>query len=94
MWKRCRSQGITVIQFRMLPCGENLPHTHPRATELLSMISGGPLQAGFVDTKGEHLQFQTLLPDHKSAPMAHEALHIDSHMQIDDLSKIIISHTF
>lgn len=36
----------------MVPCGENVPHTHPRATELLSLISGGPLQAGFVDTKG------------------------------------------
>ncbi|BBN15190.1 protein MpCupin95 [Marchantia polymorpha subsp. ruderalis] len=47
------SQGLTVVQFKMVPCGENLPHTHPRATELLSLISGGPLQAGFVDTKGQ-----------------------------------------
>ncbi|OAE32075.1 hypothetical protein AXG93_2278s1550 [Marchantia polymorpha subsp. ruderalis] len=47
------SEGLTVVQFKMVPCGENIPHTHPRATELLSLISGGPLQAGFVDTKGE-----------------------------------------
>ncbi|BBN15631.1 protein MpCupin99 [Marchantia polymorpha subsp. ruderalis] len=47
------SEGLTVVQFKMIPCGENLPHTHPRATELLSLISGGPLQAGFVDIKGE-----------------------------------------
>ncbi|BFI06517.1 protein MpCupin22 [Marchantia polymorpha subsp. ruderalis] len=47
------SEGLTVVQFKMVPCGENVPHTHPRATELLSLISGGPLQAGFVDTKGE-----------------------------------------
>ncbi|BBN00965.1 protein MpCupin23 [Marchantia polymorpha subsp. ruderalis] len=46
-------RGLTVVQFKMVPCGENVPHTHPRATELLSLISGGPLQAGFVDTKGE-----------------------------------------
>ncbi|OAE24131.1 hypothetical protein AXG93_2752s1450 [Marchantia polymorpha subsp. ruderalis] len=47
------SEGLTVVQFKMVPCGENVPHTHPRATELLSLINGGPLQAGFIDTKGE-----------------------------------------
>ncbi|EFJ38793.1 hypothetical protein SELMODRAFT_402991 [Selaginella moellendorffii] len=46
----CRSQGITYVHFNMVPCGVNLPHTHPRASELLTMISGGPLQVGFVDT--------------------------------------------
>lgn len=51
----CRSEGLTVVQFKMIPCGENLPHTHPRATELLSLISGGPLQAGFVDIKGSDI---------------------------------------
>ncbi|EFJ38796.1 hypothetical protein SELMODRAFT_402994 [Selaginella moellendorffii] len=44
------SQGITYVHFNMVPCGVNLPHTHPRASELLTMISGGPLQVGFVDT--------------------------------------------
>ncbi|BBN19652.1 protein MpCupin102 [Marchantia polymorpha subsp. ruderalis] len=47
------SQGITVVQFNMTPCGLNRPHTHPRATEILSMLSGVPLQAGFVDTAGK-----------------------------------------
>ncbi|XP_024537686.1 nectarin-1 [Selaginella moellendorffii] len=46
------SQGITYVHFNMVPCGVNLPHTHPRASELLTMISGGPLQVGFVDTAG------------------------------------------
>jgi len=45
-------EGITVVRFEMVPCGVNLPHTHPRATELLSLISGGPLQVGFIDTSG------------------------------------------
>jgi hypothetical protein len=36
----------------MVPCGSNLPHTHPRASEVLSLLSGGPLQVGFVDTTG------------------------------------------
>ncbi|KAJ7525620.1 hypothetical protein O6H91_17G059400 [Diphasiastrum complanatum] len=46
------SQGITYVQFKMVPCGINLPHTHPRAAELLTLVSGGPLQVGFVDTNG------------------------------------------
>jgi quercetin dioxygenase-like cupin family protein len=46
------SQGITVVRFELLPCGTNPPHTHPRASELLFLVSGGPLLAGFVDTSG------------------------------------------
>lgn len=47
-----RTQGLSVVRFKLVPCGTNLPHTHPRATEVLSLLSGGPLQVGFVDTKG------------------------------------------
>lgn len=46
-----RSQGITYVRFEMEPCGVNELHTHPRATEILTLVSGGPLQVGFVDTK-------------------------------------------
>ncbi|KAJ7561829.1 hypothetical protein O6H91_03G043100 [Diphasiastrum complanatum] len=46
------SQGITFVQFKLLPCGINLPHTHPRATEMVTLVSGGPMKSGFVDTAG------------------------------------------
>eukprot|EP00249_Psilotum_nudum_P032700 c48603_g1_i1 orf=1-510(-) len=46
------NEGITFVRFRMVPCGCNLPHTHPRASEILTLLSGGPLQVGFVDTNG------------------------------------------
>ncbi|MCO5550709.1 hypothetical protein L7F22_004199 [Adiantum nelumboides] len=46
-------QSLTYTQFRMKPCGVNLPHTHPRASEMLTLVTGGPLQVGFVDTEGE-----------------------------------------
>eukprot|EP00249_Psilotum_nudum_P034385 c5337_g1_i2 orf=121-804(+) len=46
------SQGITYVRFQMVPCGIDLPHTHPRASEMLTLIEGGPLQVGFVDTEG------------------------------------------
>ncbi len=41
-----------MVRFELLPCGTNPPHTHPRASELLFLVSGGPLLAGFVDTSG------------------------------------------
>lgn len=47
------TQGLTIVRFRIVPCGCQLAHSHPRASEILSLISGGPLQVGFVDTKGE-----------------------------------------
>ncbi|CAM6098994.1 unnamed protein product [Calypogeia fissa] len=47
------SEGITFVQFKMKPCGENLPHSHPRATEIVTLVSGGPLQVGVVTTEPE-----------------------------------------
>ncbi len=41
------------MRFELLPCGVNVPHTHPRASELVSLISGGPMQVGFIDTAGD-----------------------------------------
>lgn len=46
------AQGITYVRVRVVPCGCTLAHTHPRASEIMTLISGGPLQVGFVDTKG------------------------------------------
>jgi quercetin dioxygenase-like cupin family protein len=46
------SLGITYVRFELTPCGANVAHSHPRATELLTLVSGGPLQVGFVDTRG------------------------------------------
>lgn len=45
-------EGLTVVRFRLMPCGCQLAHSHPRATEVLSLIAGGPLQVGFIDTQG------------------------------------------
>lgn len=46
------TQGITYVRVHIVPCGCTLAHIHPRATEILTLISGGPLQVGFIDTKG------------------------------------------
>eukprot|EP00250_Pteridium_aquilinum_P028609 c37467_g1_i1 orf=193-885(+) len=47
------TQGITYVRVRIVPCGCTLAHSHPRATEIMTLISGGPLQVGFIDTKGD-----------------------------------------
>ncbi|MCO5556406.1 hypothetical protein L7F22_009955 [Adiantum nelumboides] len=45
------TQGITYVRVRIVACGCTLAHSHPRATEIMTLISGGPLQVGFIDTK-------------------------------------------
>ncbi|CAM6049893.1 unnamed protein product [Sphagnum compactum] len=45
-------EGISSVRFVLVPCGVNVPHTHPRATELLNVVSGGPLLVGWVNTSG------------------------------------------
>jgi len=47
-----RGEGITSVKFILVPCGVNVPHTHPRATELLNVVEGGPLLVGWVNTSG------------------------------------------
>jgi len=43
-------QGLGYSLFVLHPCGVNLPHVHPRATELLFMINGtGPMRTTFVE---------------------------------------------
>jgi oxalate decarboxylase/phosphoglucose isomerase-like protein (cupin superfamily) len=45
-------QGMAFSLFTLEKGGENLPHYHPRATEFLYLIKGGPLEVGFTDTTG------------------------------------------
>jgi quercetin dioxygenase-like cupin family protein len=42
------TQGISMTRLDFLPQGLNVPHWHPRASEVLFVVSG-PLQVGFVD---------------------------------------------
>ena len=42
-------EGVAYSLFDVEPCGINLPHVHPRATELLYVIEGNNLRTGFVE---------------------------------------------
>jgi len=45
-------QGLSYALINIEPCGINLPHVHPRATELLYVISGKDLRVAFVEENG------------------------------------------
>ena len=44
------------------PCGLNTPHTHPRATEFLFVISGTALEVGFIEENGARYVNNTVFP--------------------------------
>eukprot|EP00752_Nemacystus_decipiens_P001668 g1620.t1 len=41
--------GVSMVLFNLEPCGINLPHVHPRATEMLYVIQGEKLRVAFVE---------------------------------------------
>lgn len=50
-----QGQGIALTLFTVEEGGQNLIHYHPRATELLYVITG-TLQCGFTDTTGRYIE--------------------------------------
>ncbi|CAN0442552.1 unnamed protein product, partial [Laminaria digitata] len=45
-------QGISMALVNLGPCAINLPHVHPRATEMLYTIKGNQLRVAFVEENG------------------------------------------
>eukprot|EP00904_Undaria_pinnatifida_P006376 jgi/Undpi1/2869/HiC_scaffold_14.g06246.m1 len=45
-------QGISMALVNLGPCAINLPHVHPRATEMLYTIEGRELRVAFVEENG------------------------------------------
>ncbi|XP_071719649.1 putative germin-like protein 2-1 [Rutidosis leptorrhynchoides] len=52
--------GISMARIDFAPWGINPPHTHPRATEILTVIEGS-LQVGFVTSNPENRLITTIL---------------------------------
>jgi len=52
--------GISYVLFNIEPCGINLPHVHPRATEMLYLVSGSNLTVGFTEENGGRLILNNL----------------------------------
>ena len=52
--------GISIVQIDYAPYGQNPPHTHPRATEILAVLEG-TLYVGFVTSNPENCFFNKVL---------------------------------
>ncbi|KAJ7969156.1 Germin-like protein subfamily 1 member [Quillaja saponaria] len=52
--------GISLVRIDYAPWGLNPPHTHPRATEILTVIEGS-LEVGFVTSNPENRQITKVL---------------------------------
>lgn len=53
------ANGIAMTIAQMEPCGMNTPHTHPRATEMLYLVSG-TMEVGFIEENGARFVKNTL----------------------------------
>jgi len=45
-------EGLSFALVNLEPCTVNLPHIHPRASELIYLINGNFLRTGFVEENG------------------------------------------
>ena len=52
--------GISMVRVDYAPYGQNPPHTHPRATEILVVLEG-TLYVGFVTSNPENRLFTKVL---------------------------------
>ncbi len=55
-------QGVSYTLIDLDPCGVNLPHVHPRGTELAFYIFGGTLRTGFVEENGGRVIINDIMP--------------------------------
>jgi len=55
------ANGLAMTVGQMAPCGLNTPHTHPRATEILYLVSG-TMEAGFIEENGARFVKNNLTP--------------------------------
>eukprot|EP01024_Parvocaulis_polyphysoides_P014024 TRINITY_DN1561_c4_g1_i1.p2 TRINITY_DN1561_c4_g1~~TRINITY_DN1561_c4_g1_i1.p2 ORF type:complete len:256 (-),score=37.89 TRINITY_DN1561_c4_g1_i1:503-1270(-) len=58
-----QGSGISQSLFVIDPCGINLPHIHPRATEIQTLIKGNNVLAGFVDENANRVPFFNVLKE-------------------------------
>ncbi|KAJ9163198.1 hypothetical protein P3X46_022896 [Hevea brasiliensis] len=52
--------GISLARIDYAPCGINPPHTHPRASEILTVVEGS-LEVGFITSNPENRLIQKVL---------------------------------
>lgn len=55
----------------------NTPHTHPRATEFLTIASGGNVKSGFIQENGETTEITTVLNQYEGGIFPMGSIHYE-----------------
>ncbi|KAK7046246.1 Spherulin-1b protein [Favolaschia claudopus] len=66
--------GLSGVVSFVEPCGLNIPHTHPRANELLTVIDG-ILDSGFVQENGFNTEVRTRLGKYQATVFPMGSIH-------------------
>jgi hypothetical protein len=69
--------GIAASIDYMNPCGMNTPYTHPRATEFLTIASGGNVKTGYIMEEGLNTQLTTALDRYGGAIFPQGSIHYE-----------------
>jgi hypothetical protein len=69
--------GVAASVGFLNPCGMNTPHTHPRATEFLTIASGGNVKSGFIQESGETTEIATILNQYEGGIFPMGSIHYE-----------------
>ncbi|KAJ7165450.1 RmlC-like cupin domain-containing protein [Mycena crocata] len=75
--------GISAAVSFIEPCGLNIPHSHPRASEILTVIEG-VLDTGFVQENGFNTQIATVLGKFQATAFPMGSIHYQQNPTCDN----------
>lgn len=69
--------GVAMSAGFLNPCGMNTPHTHPRATEFLTIVQGNNVRTGFVMENGGPPQMSNTLMQYQGSILPQGSIHFE-----------------
>lgn len=69
--------GVAASVGFLNPCGMNTPHTHPRASEFLTIAQGSNIRTGFIQEEGINTEITTVLGQYEGAIFPAGSIHYE-----------------
>ena len=69
--------GVAMSAGFLNPCGMNTPHTHPRATEFLTIVQGSNVRTGFIAENGGPPQMSNTLEQWQGSILPQGSIHFE-----------------
>ena len=69
--------GLAMSAGFLNPCGMNTPHTHPRATEFLTIVQGNNVRTGFMAENGGPPQMSNTLNQFQGSILPQGSIHFE-----------------